>query len=64
MIRNNNAQFNGPFNLPLFFWAERREEHLALLTLTERHLVRYCGLKPHYARTLATIYGLGESYDR
>ena len=59
MIRSNNDQFNGFQNLPLFFWAERQQGHLGILTLAERHLMRHFGLKPHTARTITAVYGLG-----
>ncbi len=63
MIPTTNTRFNGFQNLPLFFWAERQQTRLGLLTLAERHLMRHFGLKAHTARTFATIYGLGGNHD-
>ena len=63
MLTNTNARFNGFQNLPLFFWAETQQTRSGLLTLAERHLIRHFGLKPHTARTVATLYGLGGNHD-
>ena len=63
MINNYEALGNGLHFLPLFGWAEMQQTRLGLLTLAERHLMRHFGLKPHTARTIATLYGLGGSHD-